>query len=197
MKLFYFPPAPNPARVLFYVKEKGIELELVLVDFTRGEHKSPEIVARNPASTLPILELDDGTCLLESVAIIEYLEECFPEPAMIGTDAVSRAQTRAVERYIEMNFFLRVIRIVHATNSPLGLPQNPSLAESEQARLPAAISRIDQQIGDSEFVMGAAPSIADCTLLAAVNFARFGALDVIADAPNLERWFEHFALRHL
>ena len=133
MKLYQFPPAPNPARVLFYLNEKGLDIERVLVDFTQGEQRSPEHLARNPTGTLPVLELDDGTFLTESVAIIEYLEECFPAPVMIGRSPLERARVRAFERFIEMNVLLRVIRIVHATNSPLGLPANPALAESESA----------------------------------------------------------------
>jgi glutathione S-transferase len=196
MKLYTFPPAPNPSRVQFYLKEKGIELEQVLVDFFKGEQSAPEHLARNPAGVVPVLELDDGTCLNESLAIIEYLEELNPEPPMIGTDPLSRAQTRAVERDIEINVLLRVIRYVHAKKSPLGQPPNPVIAEHELARLPGGLGRIDRRLEGSEFVMGAQPSIADCTLLAALNFGRFADLP-LAGYANVQRWFERFALRHL
>ena len=68
MKLYWFPPAPNAARAGFYLTEKGLDVERVLVDFTRGEQRAPEHLARNPAGTVPVLELDDGTCLTESLA---------------------------------------------------------------------------------------------------------------------------------
>lgn len=197
MKLYHFPAAPNPARVLFYVREKGIDIDLVLVDFIRGEQRSPGFLEKNPAGVLPVLELDDGTCLTESLAIIEYLEELYPEPPLIGSDPVTRARTRAMERFVELNVLLRVIRAVHATNSPLGLPPDPALAASELARLPGALGRVDAAIGDSEFVMGDRPSIADCTLLAAMNFARFGKLALDPGLTHLHRWFERYALRHL
>lgn len=197
MKLYTFPPAPNPARVRFYLREKGLEVEEVLVDLTRGEHMTPEHVARNPAGTVPVLELDDGACLTESVAIIEYLEECYPDPPMIGTDALSRARTRAVERDIEMSVMLRLIRYVHAHNSPLGLPRNPAVAEQELARLPLGLARVEARLVDGDFVMGESPSIADCTLLAALNFGHFGAFEVGPQYPRIQRWFEAYALRHL
>ena len=198
MRLYHFPPAPNPARVLFYIKEKGItDLELVLVDFFKGEQNSPEHLARSPAGTVPVLELDDGRCFTESLAIMEYLEERYPDPPLIGRDAEERLHIRTLERMIEMTLLIPVMRLVHATRSPLGLPPNPAVAEQEQARLPARLQRLNQAVGDGPFVAGEHVSIADCTLLAAHNFAQLGQLTLFADYPNLTRWVEGFALRHL
>ncbi len=198
MKLFYHPVAPNPAKTLYYANEKQLpDLELVLVDITQGAQKEPEFLARNPQGVLPVLELDDGTCLTESLAIIEYLEELNPEPPLIGRSPLERAQTRALERFIELNVFLRIIRAVHASNSPLGLPPNPAIAENELARLPRALARVDEQIGSGDFVVGDGPTIADCTLLAAVNFARFGELEIDPSLKSLDRWYSSYALRHL
>ena len=197
MRFYTFPPAPNPARVGFYLREKSIELETVLVDFSKREQNSPEHQARNPAGTVPVLGLDDGTFLTESVAIIEYLEELYPEPPMIGTDPLSRARTRSVERDIEFCVMLRIVRYVHALKSPLGLPPNPAVAEQELARLPNGLTRVEARLEGNEFVMGAAPSIADCTLLAALNFGRFADLDPGSEYPNIGAWFERYALRHL
>ncbi len=197
MKLYTFPPAPNPSRVRFYLKEKGLELEEVIVDFFKGEQNSREHLARSSAGVVPVLELDDGTFLGESQVIIEYLEELYPEPCMIGTDPLSRAQTRAVERDIEMNVLLRIIRYVHASNSPLGLPKNPVIADNELARLPAGLGRVEARLEGSEFVMGAAPSIADCSLLAALTFGKFGDFEVDEQYGNIRRWFDSYALRHL
>jgi len=197
MKLYTFPPAPNPARVGFYLREKGIEVDTVLLDFTKGEQNSPEHLARNPAGAVPVLELDDGTFLTESLAIIEYLEELYPEPPMIGTDPLRRARTREAERDIEFCVMLRIIRYVHAHKSPLGLPPNPAVAEQELTRLPNGLNRVETRLEGNEFVMGAAPSIADCTLLAALNFGRFADLDPGSEYPNIGAWFERYALRHL
>jgi glutathione S-transferase len=197
VKLYTFPPAPNPARVGFYLREKGLEIDQVMVDFRLNEQNSPEHLARNPVGVVPVLELDDGTCLTESLAIIEYLEELHPEPPMIGRNPLERALTRAREREIEMNVLLRVVRYVHAANSPLGWPPNPAIAEAEAARLPGALERVAGYLADGEFVMGDRPSIADCTLLAGVNFARAFTPDLVDGPPALNRWFESYALRHL
>ena len=197
MKLYMFPPAPNPARVLAYIREKGLDIELVLVDFFKGEQRSAEHLARSPAGVVPVLELADGTCLTESLPIMEYLEELYPEPPLIGTDALSRAQTRVAERDIELNVLQPIGRYVHATNSPLKQPPNPALAAYELERLPSGLNRVNERLAGNEFVMGERPTIADCTLLGAVNFGNAWGYEIEPRYSNLLDWFNRFALRHL
>lgn len=90
MKLYTFPPAPNPTKLRVYLAEKGIEIPTESVNLVRGEQNRPEFRTVNPLGAVPVLELDDGTRLCESLAIVEYLEELHPEPAMIGRDAHDR-----------------------------------------------------------------------------------------------------------
>lgn len=203
MKLYTFPPAPNPARVNFFVNEKrmaagaDLNLEIVTVNLLHGEQNEPEFRQLNPAGTLPVLELDDGTVIRESLPIMELLEELYPKPSLIGANPLERARIRSIERAIEMNVLLRIVRAVHAIRSPLGLPANPALADNELKRLPGGLERVDHMLSDADFVAGDQPTIADCTLLAALNFARFGQLEFSGDYPNLQRWHELYALRHL
>ena len=95
MKLYTFPPAPNPRRLQTYLGEKQIRIPVELVSLPNGDHKRPEIVAKNPMAALPFLELEDGTVLTESLAIMEYLEELHPDPPMLGRTPVERALVRA------------------------------------------------------------------------------------------------------
>ena len=101
---------------------------------------------------------------------MEYLEELYPDPVLIGADPLSRARTREFERQVEVGVLNPLARIVHASNSPLGLPARPELAAAEQARLLSAAPRIDARIGDSTFAMGDRPSMVDCTLFAGLLF---------------------------
>jgi len=200
VKLYYHPVAPNPARVIFYLNEKGsvaAGVERVMVDLRKGEHKRPKFLEKNPRGLLPVLELDDGRCLGESVAIIEYLEESFPVPPLIGVTAEERALTRSRERDIEMNVLQRMVRLVHATRSPLGLPPNPAIAESESRQLPGGLARVNQWLAAGDFVMGKRPSIADCTLLAALNFGQFGGVEIDPEYDHISRWMSLYPLRHL
>lgn len=199
MKLYHFPPAPNPAKVLVFLEEKGItDIELLLVNFLEGEQRSEPFLERSPRGVVPVLELDDGTCVTESLPIMEYLEEVYPEPVLIGATARERLRVRSLERYIELNVTNRLVRLVHSTNSPLGLPANPVVAETEQTQLRNVLPYVDERVGAGPFVMGERPTIADCTLLAGFNFARFGGVTLLDEGyENLKRWFENFALRHL
>lgn len=195
MKIYYFPVAPNPTRLMVYIGEKGIDIDRQLVDLTRGEQNAPEHLARNPRGALPVLELDDGSYICESLPIIEYLEELHPEPPMIGRTPEDRLRTREYERQVETTLLNRIGRLVHATNSPLGLPPNPAVAEPEQAALPQAMALVDQRIGDRPFAAGDCPCIVDCTLFAALNFGEFFGVTVPEDCRNLQRWYEDFKQR--
>jgi glutathione S-transferase len=201
MKLYVFPIAPNPTKVRLYLAEKaagGTEIELpeVTVDLRQGEQKRAEHLSRNPFGRLPVLELDDGTHLIESLAIIEYLEELYPNPPMIGRDALERARVRELERIAELGVLFPVARIIHATNSPLGLPPVPQLAAHFRSVLPDALGVLDRRLADGRsFVAGERPTIADCTLQAAFQFARFGGVEIDPAFSSLARWDREYRKR--
>jgi glutathione S-transferase len=201
MKLYVFPIAPNPTRVRLYLAEKAgggaaIELEEVMVDLREGAQKQPAHLARNPFGRLPVLELDDGACLLESVAIAEYLEERFPEPPLIGGTAAERARVRALERIAELEVMLPIGRIVHATRSPLGAPPIPAVAEFYRSRLPNGMRFLDEQLSDGRpFLAGARPTIADCTLAAALQFGRFAGIAPDPELAHVAAWDARYRAR--
>src|SRR5215469_3096597 len=85
-------PAPNPRKVRIFLSEKGISVPLERVRMMKSEHKAPEFLQKNSLGQVPVLELDDGTCIAESVAICRYLEELHPEPALFGSNPIERAQ---------------------------------------------------------------------------------------------------------
>ena len=85
MKLYTFPTAPNPRRVHIFLAEKGLEVPLVHVDILKGESRKPEYMENvNRMGGIPVLELDDGSHITESVAICRYLEARHPTPALFG-----------------------------------------------------------------------------------------------------------------
>ena len=88
MKLYDGGKAPNPRRVRVFLAEKNIEIETVPVDMGAMGHRDPVITALNPLQRLPVLELDDGTVLTESIAICRYFEALHPEPALFGPTAL-------------------------------------------------------------------------------------------------------------
>lgn len=201
MKLYVYSIAPNPTKVRLYLAEKragGAALDVVeiTVDLRRGEQRGAEHLARHPLGKLPVLELDDGTCLAESLPIIEYLEETCPAPALIGRTALQRARVRQIERIADQGVLMPVAGIIHATRSPLGWPPNPGLAEFLGGVLPPALAYLDGVLADGRpFLAGADVSIADCTLAAALQFARFGRMPPDPALGHLARWDDRYRAR--
>ena len=195
MKLYFFPVAPNPTKVRVYLAEKGLEVPQELVNLREGEHRKPDFLAKNPMGKLPVLELDDGTSLTESLAIIEYFEEIHPEPSMWGDTPAERARARALERHCDIGVLQCLARFVHATNSPLGLPADPPVAEASRSALEEGLRVLDDKIGEGPFVAGDRVSVADCTLHAALNFGQFFDVKLDSRFGNVTRWWERFRQR--
>ena len=201
LKLYVFPVAPNPTKVRLYLAEKAaagtpIELTEVAVNLTKGEQRDPEHLRRNPMGRLPVLELENGICLTESLSIIEYLEELHPQSPMIGTMPLERARVRELERIADIGVLLSVGYLVHATRSPLGLPPPPEVADYARDSLERNLSRLDDILADGRsFVAGEAVTVADCTLGAALQFARFGEVVIPERFAHLNRWDRSYRRR--
>jgi glutathione S-transferase len=201
MKLYVFPVAPNPTKVRLYLAEKRaagarLDVEERQVDLTAGEQRSADHLRRSPRGVLPVLELDDGSHVGESLAIIEYLEERYPEPTMLGDTPVARARTREVERMADLGVLIAAARAVHATRSPLGLPPAPEIAAQAMAMLTDTLALLDARLSDGRsFLTGERVTIADCTLAAGLQFARFGELRVADRYDHVRRWDEAYRAR--
>jgi len=192
-----FPFAPNPRKVRIYLAEKGVPLAGRTLNLVRGEHRTPEVLAKNPMGGLPFLELADGTVISESLAIIELVEELVPEPPMIGTDPVTRARVRRLERLIEFGVLGRAGRMFFHT-SPVfaGSRQIPEVAEAAREELPGVLGVVDREIGGRPFAAADRPTIADCTLFAGLEHAGRAGFELPAEGlPNLRRWHAGFSRR--
>ena len=191
MKLYMFPIAPNPTKVRLFIAEKQaagcqIDIEEVVVNLPKGEQKADAIRSLNPFARLPILEVSDGNAICESLAIIDYLEECHPEHSLWGDSPLARAQAREAERIADLGCLLSVAREIHATKSPLGLPANPTVAEYHRAAGKTSFAYLESLLSDGRpLILGDRVSVADCTLAAALQFARFAETSFINDYPNI------------
>ncbi|MFN8546065.1 MAG: glutathione S-transferase family protein [Candidatus Binatia bacterium] len=197
MKLFDFSGAPNPKKVRVYLAEKGLTIPLEPVNLMSGQTRTPEFLAKNPLGGLPVLELDDGTYLTESLTIIEYLEELHPTPPMIGTTPLERARVREAERICELGVLNNVGAIFQNTHPFMAgrLKQSADAADTARTRLAAALGVIDGRIGDRPFVAGERPTIADCTLLATLDFAEFAGIPLDPAFRHVGRWLKAFRER--
>ena len=190
MKLYDFTLAPSPRRVRIFLAEKGIDVELVQVDIMRNANRTPEFYKKNPLGSLPILELDDGSCLSESVAICRYFEEIKPEPPLFGVGAREKAIVEMWNRRIELELFAPVGQI-WSHLSAVAEGRGRRLPEFGEIQKRAAIERIawlDSELEDREFIAGDRYSIADITTLCMIDFARTVAIRVQPEQMNLARW---------
>lgn len=197
MKAYVFPGAPNPQKLITYLREKSLQIPLETVDLMSGQNRTPEFLKKNPMGGLPVLELDDGTFLTESLAIIEYLEELHPKPAMLGESALGRARVRELERLCEVGMLSSIATVFQHSHPFFAgrLKQSPDAADNGRARLATVSKVLDARIGSQPFVAGERPTIADCTLFAALSFAAFGGIPLDPACTNITRWYEAFRKR--
>lgn len=197
MKIYDFAGAPNPKKLRVYLAEKGISVPTEQVNIMSGENRTPEFLKKNPLGGLPVLELDDGSHLTESLSIMEYFEDLHPNPSMIGTTPLERARVRALERIIELGVMTRVGTIFQNSHPFMAgrLKQSADAAENARAQLAGTLKVVDEKIGKHPFVAGERPTIADCTLLAALDFAEFAGVEVDPTLANVARWRSDFKKR--
>jgi glutathione S-transferase len=197
MKIYDFGGAPNPKKLRVFLAEKGLKVPIEAVDIISGQNRTPEFLKKNPSGGLPVLELDDGSYLPESLAIMEYFEELHPQPPMIGTTPVERARTRSIERIAELGVLGPVATVFQNTHPFMAgrLKQSPDAAENARNRLQGALQVLDNTIGANPFVAGTRPTIADCTLLAALDFAAFAGVEIDPAFKNVTRWYTSFKER--
>ena len=197
MKLYEFAGAPNPRKVNVYIKEKGIKVPSESVDIISGQNRTPEFLKKNPLGGLPVLELDDGSHLTESLAIIEYLEELHPQPPMLGSTPLERARVREAERICDLGVLGSVGTIFQNTHPFFAqrVKQSADAADNARPRLNNALKAIDDRLAKHKFVAGEKPTIADCTLLAALDFASFAGIEIDPAHRNVHRWYEEFKQR--
>ena len=198
MKLYDFKTGPNPRRVRIFLAEKGIEVPLVHVDIMKREQKAPEFLKKNPIGSIPVLELDDGTCISESVAICRYFEEVHPEPPLFGRDPVEKAQIEMWLRRVELNFMVPV-GMVWVHGHPLTarlVKQIPEAADQNRKRTEIGYRLLNAQLADNAFVAGNDYSVVDAVLLASLDFAN-GLVGVPYDETltHLKRWHETVSAR--
>ncbi len=190
MKL-YESPSPNARRVHVFMAEKGFDCERVPVDIRAGENITPEFLAKYPGGRVPVLELDDGTFLAESIAICRYLEALHPEPNLFGDDALSSAQIEMWQRRVEMLFMAEV---AGAFRNITGFFKDRETCVKEwgevcAAKAPKALQMFDDQLANNSYLAGDKFSVADITLAVALDFAKMVQVVELPELPNISRWY--------
>ena len=198
MKLYDGGKAPNPRRVRIYLAEKGLSVPLVPIDMGAMEHRSDAVASRNPLRRLPVLELDDGTIITESIAICRYFEELNPEPPLFGVGAVGKARVEMWQRRLELNFLVTIanaFRHIHPAMKEWEVPQMPEWGEINKPKAVEFMALFDKELASREFAAGDAYSVADITGLVAMDFLKPARIAVPEEFSNLRRWHEALKAR--
>lgn len=198
MMLYTYPRGPNPRRVHIYLAEKGIAVPTETVDILTRRNREPDFLGKNPTGGIPILELDDGTCIAESVAICRYFEALHPEPPLFGQGAKDQAIVEMWLRRVELNVMVP-IGMVWVHGNPLTaklIRQIPEAADQNRVRTAMGYKLLDDQLAKTEFIVGDAYTVVDAVALATLEFGT-GLVGVpyADDLVNLKRWHDAVAAR--
>lgn len=197
--ILYQSLGPNPRVVLMYLAETGVGVDRRFVDIMAAENRRPDFCAKSPLGHTPLLELDDGGCIAESIAICEYLDETLGGHAMLGASAAERARTRMLVRIVDQ---LVVVPMTAGFRGAEGLPMFQSRllclpdAAADLKRLAAdGLAQVDRIVGAGPWIAGDRFSLADILLY---SFVEFGAM--VGQPPDpalahLAAWRERVAAR--
>ncbi len=204
MKFYDFSLAPSPRRTRIFIAEKGLDIPTVQVNLREGEHFTPEFKAKNPHCTVPMLELDDGTCLGENLAICYYLEQIQPEPVLMGRDAVEQALVLQWNHWMEDDGFLAIAEAFRNSNErfqnraltgPYDFAQISALAQRGKTRVEYFLSDLNQRLADRPYIVGENFTMADITALVMVDFATMVNFSIPDDYTHLKRWHDEVSQR--
>ncbi len=198
MKLYDGGRAPSPRRVRIFLAEKGIDVPKVPVDLAKLEQKSESFRALNPLQRVPVLVLDDGTVIAETMAICRYFEALHPEPNLFGRDAIEIAKVEMWNRRIELGLYSAVQAIFrhgHPAMAKMQVPQVAQWAEINKPRVAEFLEILNDALAGRKFAAGDKFSVADITGLVAIDFMKPAKLELSEPYQHVRRWHAEISAR--
>jgi glutathione S-transferase len=199
MKLYSNSFGPFPRRVGIYLKESPVPtLDVIEIDLLSGVHKAPEFLRKNPAGTVPVLQLDTGECVTQSLAILEYFEESRGAPFLGGTNCRQRAWIRTVSRWADDagEYFAIFLRNSHPLFAASNASASPQIAGWAYSQYEVALDRLESALRSTVWLAGRSVSIADFILFASAQFYRNAYRTALpVRFRRLMGWYERFSER--
>jgi len=198
MKLYDGGRAPNPRRVRIFFAEKGVPLpEIVPIDIAKREHKSEAFTKLNPAQRLPVMVLDDGTALAETIAICRYIESLHPQPPLFGKDAREQALVEMWNRRVELGLFAAVTAVFrHSHPSMAALEEQvPEWAEANRDQIDDHLWILELQLAGNRYLCGDEVTVADITAGIAIDFMKPSRISLPEDFVHIRRWHAELSAR--
>jgi glutathione S-transferase len=200
MKIYETRTAPNPRRVRMFMAEKGLldEAEFIEVDIQKGENLTPEFMARNPMKKVPVMELDDGTCIAETMAICRYFEEAYPDtPTLLGDTPLEKARIEQWLRWLDFYFFLPTGMCFQHTTGYFKDRMNPIKAWGEECGQGVVrfMQFLAQHLEGREYLCCDRFTAADINAFTTVAFARVINLRIQPEQVHLQAWYDRIKAR--
>jgi glutathione S-transferase len=204
MKLYGFTRSPFSRKVRIVLSEKRIPYDWIEY---QDRHKDPRYTIMNPYKTVPILELDSGTCLYESTVINEYLEDAYPEPALLPRDIEGRAIARLWEDFADAHLFVALSAVLRDkfefTREGIK-PRDPATVDAASAREHRAafeeeLNRLEKRLEGRDYVAGQGRGVFTLVDVALAPFLLGSAsrleFSISENRPNLISWIERVRAR--
>jgi glutathione S-transferase len=204
MKFYDCATAPSPRLVRIFIVEKGLDIPVQQIGLREGEHLSPEFREINPYCTVPVLETDDGARLTSTQACWRYLEEAFPDPALMGTTPLEKAVVIDRIWRIETDGWSAVAEALRNSSPRMkdraltgaeNYAQIPALAERGKARAARFLAQLETMLDGAPFIAGDRYSAADIFAMVVVDFAGWLNIKLPDDATGARRWHETVSAR--
>jgi len=192
MKIYEMKIAPNPRRVRIFLSEKNIsDVEFVELDVQNGENLTDEFKAKNPLKKVPVLELDDGQCISETVAICRYFEEVYPETPLMGVTPLEKAQIEMWQRWVEFYFMIPTGMCFQHSSGYFKDRMNPVKEWGEECRqqIFKFMKILNEHLEGNTYLLGESFCIADITAFCAMGFNKVNRITISDEYPHLARWY--------
>ncbi len=197
MKIIEDGRAPNPRRVRIFLAEKGIDMEYEQLDIMAEDHKSEAFKGLNPMQRIPVLILDDGTAISETIAICHYFEALKPDPPLMGTSPLEKAVIDMWQRRVEERLLMTVAHVLRHTNPRMAVlekPQVPEWGEANRPKVEWMLDVLDGELAERPYIAGDEYSLADISALVGVDFMRVIKVEIGA-RDNLRAWHDRVSAR--
>lgn len=191
MQLYIEAPSPNAKRVQMFLHEKGVTIPCTELNFEKGEHRSDTFLQKNPLAQVPVLELDDGKCIAESLTICLYIEKRFPENPLLGLSTEEQVDIDMWSRRVEHELFIPAVEYGHHT-SPFfkhSKWQNAEFAEHCELKIHKMWNILDKELANKTYLCSSGFSIVDISAYIAMDLAKLWSLEIPSELSHLQRWY--------
>ena len=192
MKLYTSGVAPNPRRVAIFLAEKGIDVPVVEINLAEKENLTPDFMAKNPLARVPVLELDDGSYLPESMAICRYFEETQPEPPLMGTDARDKAEVEMWNRRMEFEVMANITGCFRHSHPYWEgrIEQVADFGDLCRRNIEERMTWLDGELAGKAYIAGDRFTVADMTAISAFDLGRIAKIRIPEELKNLTGWYQ-------